>query len=156
MPIPLDPVARVALEEIQGGCPIADAHHVEAIADALTPEPATRLRVDVVTTTKLPDGLEGLALPSGRVLVRARKDAAREQIARHHELAHVAFDRAGIHHSHADVWCLTLALCAPLRLLRELARVGSLTVAALAEAAGMPPWAAAARLRMGAVSHFVR
>lgn len=118
----LDPVALVALEEIEGGAPISDAWELEALATAARtrcPSPdadtiAAACGCRVVREAALPPGADGMLLPSGTILVRARRDARRTDVAILHELAHWLLERAGALHSHADVWCLTLALAVPL------------------------------------------
>lgn len=47
------------------------------------------------------------------LLVRPSHDEARWNLRVLHELAHARLDAAGPHHTHADVWALTLALAVP-------------------------------------------
>lgn len=47
------------------------------------------------------------------LLVRPSHDDARWNLRVLHELAHARLDAAGPHHTHADVWALTLALAIP-------------------------------------------
>jgi hypothetical protein len=56
-------------------------------------------------------GVSGLVLDV--LLVRPSNDDARWNLRVLHELAHARLDAAGPHHTHADVWALTLALAIP-------------------------------------------
>ncbi len=165
----LDPLEAQAAEEIQGGEPIADQLSLEhlatgardnaegvALADA---EGLARAeQCDVRHDAQCP--VEGLVInphdphaPRKRILVvRPRRDARRLALAVLHELAHVLLARSGMPHSHADVWCLTLALALPLRVVRELRREGTSCARTIAARAGVPVWAVRIRLEMGVVA----
>jgi hypothetical protein len=150
----VDPVARQALDEIAHGVPIADSYVLEILADTLSAKAgggcawaqARAAGCWVVERTDLPDGVEAVLLPNGDIVVRARRDRRRMALAILHELAHWLLQRAGIGHSHADVWCLTLALAAPCSVLLELRRRGELTIDGLHPVATVSRWALSARL----------
>jgi len=158
----LDPLEVTALDEIEGGCPVADALAVEAIAtqtwesaegtdaEALAVAGRCTVRQDPLAP------IEGVLLLCRLIIVRPRRDARRLALAILHELAHALLERAGIVHSHADVWCLALALAAPASIIEALRKSGDLTARALCAATELPAWAARARLRMGTVTHLVR
>lgn len=148
-----DPVAVLAREEILGGVPIADAAHMESSADDLWRAAGTNdlellakaAGAHLVLVRDLPDCAEGMT--TGRTIyVRRRRDPRRVYAAGLHEIAHCLYDRARMAHSHADVWCLTLALGAPRSMLRALGY--SPTLPEILAATQLPAWAALARLEM--------
>lgn len=152
--------------EMEGDPPRVDRATLESLAEAVyearTADPAGRFDrdsargvalgqgVEVETSGRLPDGVDGLAILAWAVvIVRYSRDNATLALRILHELAHLVLERFGWRHSHADVWYLTLALAAPRSLLgsRHAANGNALDLAALA---GIPAWAAAARLSMAA------
>jgi hypothetical protein len=62
-----------------------------------------------------------------------------------HELAHWVLDRSGVHHTHADVWGLALAIGAPRAVVDRLRREGRGGALDLAAETGLPAWAAEVR-----------
>jgi len=166
----LEPLESAAAEEIAGGCPLADqlklehlADDAREVADADGPADAEQLAraADCEVHERRDCPVDGFvfdprdpAHPRRRIIVvRSRRDRCRVVLAILHELAHVLLDRACPVHSHADVWCLTLALALPLRALRRMQRHAPLDAATLAVIATIPVWAVRIRLEMGAVSN---
>lgn len=151
-----DPVERVAVDEIEGDAPIADQWSIETTATDLyaragsaNPEAlAEAAEAEVVYANDLPAGFEGLVL-NGRIYVRKSRNRRRMMLALLHELAHWLLGDAC---SHGDVWCLTLALGAPMPVLKRLRHAGGLSLVSLYWEAELPRWALAARLRMWAAS----
>jgi hypothetical protein len=152
-----DPLESVTLEEIEGGCPIADALVLEAIAESL------RSRADGPSAEALAAAagcevrydplapIEGVLLLGRIIVVRPRHDPRAQELAVLHELSHAELDRSGLAHSHGDVWCLALALGAPMPLLRRVWLESELALAQVWEVTRLPAWAVKARLEMGAV-----
>lgn len=106
--------------------------------------------VEVDTSGRLPEGVDGLAILAWAVvIVRYSRDNATLALRILHELAHLVLEQLGWRHSHADVWYLALAMAAPRSLLARQppANCNALDLAALAR---IPAWAAAARLDMAA------
>lgn len=153
MMVATDAVAVLAREEILGGVPIADAAHMESSADDLWREAGTNdleqlakaAGARLVLVRDLPDCAEGMTT-GHTIYVRRRRDERRTYTVGLHEIAHRIYDRARIAHSHADVWCLTLALGAPRSMLRALGHAP--TLADLFAATLLPRWAVFARLEM--------
>lgn len=149
----LDAVGRVAIEEVLGGTPVADAWALEGIAEAhvreaeeRTPEGlAAHAGLTLVVMDWLPNGVEALLL--GRTIFVQRGKRRRMVVAILHETAHSLLTNSGMHHSHADVWCLTLALAAPLSTIRA----SSPTALDLHDERELPMWAARTRLAMATV-----
>jgi hypothetical protein len=151
----VDPTAEIALAEIQGSAPVADGAVLEAMAAAAhddesldVDDVAAAVGCEVRTERALPDGVDAVLLPGGIVLARPRRDARRVLFAILHELAHQMLIDAGIAHSHADVWRLTLALAAPLALLRRLRGETPLTLRDLHWSVQLPAWALRVRFEM--------
>lgn len=147
----LDPVAAVALEELEGEQTAIDSCLIEVLAEHIHATAASPAAEDlcraagcsVVLDPEMPPGYEGLAFPTGKLVARPRRDQARTRLTLLHELAHVVLARSGIPHTHADVWMLTLALGAPMAVARK-----HHDAVALAAETGLPAWAAEARLRI--------
>jgi hypothetical protein len=122
-----DQLEAIARAEIREDYPLADAcvleslaaaTHDAAVPDATAEELAHGAGFAVVLREDWPtDG----ALLRGTVIVVRRQRRRRMAVAVLHELAHALLLRAGIAHSHGDVWCLTLALAAPRGATRPLA-----------------------------------
>lgn len=145
---------EIALAEIREDYPLADAYVLESLAscahDAAVPDPtpedlAIAARCTLVVRGDWP--IEGSLLRARVIVVRAQR-RRRMTIAILHELAHALLLRAGIAHSHGDVWCLTLALAAPRGLLCGM-RGASATD--LARRFNVPTWMLRERLAMPAV-----
>jgi hypothetical protein len=112
-----DPLESVTLEEIEGGCPIADALVLEAIAESL------RSRADGPSAEALAAAagcevrydplapIEGVLLLGRIIVVRPRHDPRAQELAVLHELSHAELDRSGLAHSHGDVWSLRCPSC---------------------------------------------
>ena len=164
----LDPLESAAAEEISGGCPLADQMTLEHVAtgardnaEQFGPVSAEQLAAAEECEVRLDPQcpVEGMVIdprdhahPRRRIIiVRPRRNRLRLVLAILHELAHVLLARVDAPHSHADVWCLTLALALPLGLLRRLRRDPQTTVEGLSRRASIPAWAIRIRLRMGAV-----
>ena len=123
-----DPLASQAIEEIEGGYPLASVVDLESIArvayvrcphGTADGEPvdvaravAVLNRVPVIEDRQLP-GEAPAALMDGTIYVRPHKDPKRLALLILHELAHALLERARMMHSHADVWYLTMALAIP-------------------------------------------
>ncbi len=160
----LDPVAAVALAELET-LPAVDPPLLEAIAEHLHERAGSGELDALVHASGIADldalvaaagcrwaverelPMDGLYIPTGQILVRARRDGARMRLVALHELAHAVLETAGIHHVHADVWRLTLALGAPRNAIRKLRRELGSDALALAASCGLPAWAAERRLR---------
>lgn len=155
----MHPVGAVALEEIAGGCPLLDAWHIEAMADqvdaARRDDTAEGLAAGygcAIVRADMPSGLYGVRVP-GMIFVRRTAPPEIAVVATLHELGHEVVRRHRVAHTHADVWALTLAMGAPLRVLREVRGYGAARVAELGRRTGLPAWACVARLEMGAVTY---
>jgi hypothetical protein len=146
-----DPVARVAREEIDGGCPLADFWDLECAANSLYDDAETgdakglakAAGLELRAEPNMPDGVDAM-LVRNIILFRPRADGRRVLLAILHEIAHWLL--RDTYHSHSDVWALTLALAAPLSLLRRLKRAGQLTLKDLFWTVLAPAWSLAARL----------
>lgn len=155
----MHPVGTVALEEIAGGCPLLDAWHIEAMADQVdglrrddTAEGLAAGYGCEVVRTGMTSGLYGVRVP-GMILVRWPAPPEIVVVTTLHELGHEVIRRHRVAHTHADVWALTLAMGAPLRVLREVRGHGAGRAAELGRRTGLPAWACAARLEMGAIAY---
>ena len=150
----MHPVEETALKEIAGDPPRVDVKLIEAIAECVEeqrdgdgPEGLARgQKVDVEYDAGFPEGRDGIALVDDDLLiVRPSRDRATEWLRILHELAHWLLQKAGLTHSHGDVWMLALALGAPASMVR---REQPACGIALAAVSGLPAWAAFARLEM--------
>lgn len=150
----MHPVEELALKEIAGDPPRVDVKLLEAFAECVEaqrdgdgPEGLARgQKVDVETDAGFPEGLDGIALVDDNLLiVRPSRDRATEWLRILHELAHWLLMKAGLTHSHGDVWMLALALGAPGSMVRREQPEGGIALAAVS---GLPAWAAFARLDM--------
>lgn len=155
-----DPIARTAISEIEGGAPIANAWELEDLASEVHARARTAdldglvaaAGCTVILEDALPNGVEAMVLPNGVILARPQRDERRLMLVILHEVAHHIVAKAGIWHSHADVWCLTLALAAPISVLERLRRRGDLTVTELECVVPVSTWALEARLEMPTVT----
>jgi hypothetical protein len=152
-------IQSVVEREITSGLALLSDEEIEATAadawsglsDVGDVEDLTRKRgVEVEPERDLPDGFDGLTLPT-KLLVRPSRIRALWVLRVLHELAHHYLAKR--FHTHADVWALTLAMGAPLRVLRGLRGYGAARVAELKQRTGLPAWACVARLEMGAVTY---
>lgn len=155
----MHPVEETALKEIAGDPPKVDVKLLEAIAECVEaqrdgdgPEGLARgQKVRVEYDSGFPEGQDGIAIHDDEdedenvLIVRPSRDRATEWLRILHELAHWLLMKAGMTHSHGDVWMLALALGAPESLVR---RERPSCGIALAAASGLPAWAAFARLEM--------
>lgn len=153
----LEQLESTALLEIREDYPLADAYVLESIASALHAKVPTGVPerlvaaagCELVVRPDLP--VEGVLFRERIIVVRARRDRRLVVLAMLHELAHALLLRAGIGHSHGDVWCLTLALAYPLPRIHALHYEHRDTVEALRWAAPVPSWVARERLEMPTV-----
>lgn len=103
-------------------------------------------RVNV--TRRVPEPFFGFVSPhSGVIHVRPFRDVRVEDALIGHELLHPVLAKEHPMHGHADVWFAALATLAPRRLLLRLRRAGRLSAGEIAAEAGIPWWAADARLQ---------
>ena len=159
-------VGQTMRAEMEGDPPRVDRATLESLAEAVyearAADPAGRFErdsargiargqgVEVDTSDRLPDGVDGLAVLRWMlIIIRGSRDGATTALRILHELAHLVLEQLGWRHSHADVWYLALAMAAPRSLLARQppANCNALDLAA---AARIPAWAAAARLDMAA------
>lgn len=148
--------AAEVLDEVIGGCPLADAVDIEDIARgaravSATSDPlslATAHGCTVVVSPDLPRPFDGLLMEDGKIYVRSMR-RTRLRVVIFHELAHWLCRRSRWIYSHADVWCLTLALAIPQPVIEVLYRRDhALDAEALAQFAELPTWCGTVRLKM--------
>ena len=152
------PVAQVVLLELEGGLRQIDDWVVEGLGDWMdsvsedgTVEGMAKgMERDIVEIPGLP--VPGINIP-GKVAIAPHRDPCERRFTIVHELAHIPARELGFNDCHADVQRVTLAALMPTRIVRSLRTVD---VVSLAAAAGVPCWAAWARLKMSSVHAMLR
>jgi hypothetical protein len=152
------PVAQLVLLELEGGLRRIDDDLVEGIGDWMdgcsedgTIEAMARgMARKIIEIPGLP--VFGINIP-GAVAIAPHHDPAERRVTIAHELSHVPAREHGFNDCHADVQRVMLAALIPRRIVRSL-RTPDVVV--LAAAAGVPCWAAWARLKMSSVHAMLR
>lgn len=152
------PVAQLVLLELEGGLQRIDDQLVEGLgdwmdgcsSDGTIEGMAEGMGRRVVEVPGLP--VLGINIP-GAVAIGPHRDPAERRVTIAHELAHVPAREHGFNDCHADVQRVMLAALMPKRVLRAVRTLDPLVLAANA---GVPYWAAWARLKMRSILAILR